>query len=302
MTDLDAGPAPLPVRAAALDLRVLRALPFATVCLVLSAAGHVLASGDRLPPGVLLLGWVLVAAVAVLGARRECSARAIVGGLLGGQVGLHLLFHAAGAAAGAGVGAGQPGRAQGGTGGVAAAAGMPDMSGMPNMTGMAGMAGMPSMPGMPGMSGMPGMQGMADRRGVAMTHVTAGAGAGTAHHTAVAATHLGFWCHATLAGLSPAMLLAHLAATLAAGWWLRRGEAAVWALVRIAARVAEATGRACAAQLRGVLALFTALRDGLDVLGSAVRRASGADRSGRACSAFLRHTVIRRGPPGCATA
>ncbi|MFJ7248732.1 hypothetical protein ACIQWA_29460 [Kitasatospora sp. NPDC098652] len=287
MTDLDAGPAPLPVRAAALDLRVLRALPFATVCLVLSAAGHVLASGDRLPPGVLLLGWVLVAAVAVLGARQERSARAIVGGLLGGQLGLHLLFHAAGAAAGAGVGAGQPGAARGGTGGVAGAAGMPDMPGMAGMTGI---------------SSMPGMQGMADRRGAAMTHVTASAGAGTTHHTAVAATHLGFWCHATLAGLSPAMVLAHLAATLAAGWWLRRGEAAVWALVRIAARVAEAAGRACAAQLRGALALFTALRDGLDVLGDAVRRASGADRSGRACSAFLRHTVIRRGPPGCATA
>ncbi|MFE3877498.1 hypothetical protein ACFXPX_24285 [Kitasatospora sp. NPDC059146] len=284
MTDLDAGPAPLPVRAAALDLRVLRALPFATVCLVLSAAGHVLASGDRLSPGVLLLGWVLVVAFAVLGARRERSARAIVGALLGGQAGLHLLFHAAGAAAGAGTGAGQSGTARGGTGGTA---GMPDMSGMPDMAGM------------PGMSGMPGMAG---RRSAAMTHVTASAGAGTAHHTAVAASHLGFWCHATLVGLSPAMLLAHLGATLAAGWWLRRGEAAVWALVRLAARAAEATGRACAAQLRGVLALFTALRDGLNAPGRALRRASGADRSGRACSAFLRHVVIRRGPPGCATA
>ncbi|MFD7455279.1 hypothetical protein [Kitasatospora sp. NPDC059827] len=291
MTDLDAGPAPLPVRAAALDLRVLRALPFATVCLVLSAAGHVLASGDRLSPGVLLLGWVLVAAFAVLGARRERSARAIVGALLGGQAGLHLLFHAAGAVAGtgpaAGSGAGQSGTARGGIGGAAGTAGVPDMGGMPDMAGM------------PGMSGMPGMAG---RRGAAMTHVTASAGAGTAHHTAVAATHLGFWCHATLVGLSPAMLLAHLGATLAAGWWLRRGEAAVWALVRLAARAAEATGRACAAQLRGVLALFTALQDGLNAPGRALRRAAGADRSGRACSAFLRHVVIRRGPPGLATA
>lgn len=283
MTDLDAGPAPLPVRAAALDLRVLRALPFATVCVVLSAAGHALASGDRIPPSALLLGWVLVAAFAVLGARRERSARAIVGALAGGQLGLHLLFHAARG--------GYPAPVRGGAGGMAGAAGTPGTAGMP------GIADMPDMAGMPG---MPGMAGMADRRDAALTHVTAGAGA--AHHTALAATHIGFWCHATLVGLSPAMLLAHLAATLAAGWWLRRGEAAVWALVRLAARTAEATGRACASQLRVVLALFTALRDGIDAPGAAQRGAAGADRSGRAGSAFLRHVVIRRGPPGYAAA
>lgn len=60
-----AGPAP--GRAAALDLRVLRALPFATVSVVLAVAGHALASGAGVPLGTVLLGWGLTGAVAVCG-------------------------------------------------------------------------------------------------------------------------------------------------------------------------------------------------------------------------------------------
>ncbi|MFJ4183770.1 hypothetical protein [Kitasatospora sp. NPDC089509] len=242
MTDPDTESAP-PVRAAALDLRVLRALPFATVCVVLAAAGHVLASGDPVPPGALLFGWALVGAVAVSGARRERSARAITGGLAGGQAGLHVLFHVAEA----------PRRA-------------------------------------PVRAGMADMPGMGAHSGAA------------APHAAVAAAHLGFWCHAPLAGLSTPMLLAHAVATLVAGWWLRRGEAAVWALVRHTARTAAAAGRAGAARFLGVPGLFAALRDGLDGRSGAgaLCRATGPDRSGRARSGVLRYVVVRRGPPWCA--
>ncbi|MDH6121661.1 hypothetical protein ABH930_002334 [Kitasatospora sp. GAS204A] len=120
-----AGPAP--GRAAALDLRVLRALPFATVSVVLAVAGHALASGAGVPLGTVLLGWGLTGAVAVCGGRRERSLPAITGALGAAQLGLHLLFHLAQTARGAGG---------------------------PGMTGMSGMAGMPGMSGMSGMSGM----------------------------------------------------------------------------------------------------------------------------------------------------
>ncbi|MFJ9841566.1 TetR/AcrR family transcriptional regulator [Kitasatospora sp. NPDC101155] len=75
-------PVPAPAWWAQLDddLRVLRALPFATVCVALAAAGNALASGSAVPPGALLLGWALVGVVAMLAARRERSLRAIVGG------------------------------------------------------------------------------------------------------------------------------------------------------------------------------------------------------------------------------
>ncbi|MGW2248900.1 hypothetical protein ACWCXH_01665 [Kitasatospora sp. NPDC001660] len=253
MSDSGTAAEPLPVRAAALDLRVLRALPFATVCVVLAAAGHALASGGAVPLSALLSGWLLTGAVAVFGARRERSARAIVGGLAAGQGGLHVLFHAAQC---------------------------PRRSPM-----RAGMDGMADMPGMGGRSGAP------------MTHMVMGGGA--APHTAVAATHVAFWAHATLLGLSPAMLAAHLAATVAAGWWLRRGEAALWTLVRLAADTASATVRACAAQLRRVLDLFVALRDGLGGRAGAggVRPVPADGWWGLPPSALLRHVVIRRGPP-----
>ncbi|MEV7603050.1 hypothetical protein AB0O91_37350 [Kitasatospora sp. NPDC089797] len=246
MTDLDVEPAP-PVRAAALDLRLLRALPFATVCVALAAAGHGLAAGDRTPLGALLAGWVLVGAAAVLGARRERSARAITGGLAGGQAGLHLLFHLAGAS--------RPAPARGG------------MAGMPGMT-----------------VGAPGTAGHA---GAAMSHA------------AVASVHLGFWCRAGWGGLSAPMLLAHAAATVAAGWWLRRGEVAVWALVRHAARSAAAAGRARAARLRALPALFAALREGPGARPGPGGEppAAGADRSGRPRPGVLRYAVVRRGPP-----
>ncbi|MGF1429060.1 hypothetical protein ACQRUO_21435, partial [Kitasatospora sp. LaBMicrA B282] len=182
MTDPGSQDAPAAGRAAALDLRLLRALPFATVCVVLAVAGHVAAAGAAVPAAAVLLGWTATAVPAVLAARRERSLAAITGGLALAQLGLHLLFHYAQAAPAA-----QP-------------------------------VGIPAMPAMPGMAAMPGMPGMA-------------AGASTS-----LPPHL-------LLGLSPAMLAAHAVATAVAGWWLRRGEAALWRIVRGTAQAAAATAR-----------------------------------------------------------
>lgn len=159
--ETEAGPAP--GRAAALDLRVLRALPFATVSVVLAVAGHTLASGAAVPAGAVLLGWGLTGAAAVCGGRRERSLSTITGALGAAQLGLHLLFH------------------------LAQGAGAPGMAGMP------GMSSMPAMPGMPSAA-------------------------------APVAPHALGWAHALLLGLSPAMLAAHLVATVLAGWWLRQGR------------------------------------------------------------------------------
>ncbi|MFH8383835.1 hypothetical protein ACH4E7_23280 [Kitasatospora sp. NPDC018058] len=264
---------PTPVRAAALDLRVLRALPFATVCVALAAAGHALASGRAVPPGALLLGWTLIGTVAVLAARRERSLRAIVGGLAAGQGGLHVLFHAA-----------QCGRQS------------PATAGPTNPS-----SSMASMPGMHGMSGMAGMSRAlsvgSGRPGPSVTHVTVGNGA--APHVVVAATHVSFWSHATLLGLSPAMLVAHLVATVAAGWWLWRGEVAVWRLVRLTAGTVTTAVHARAASLRGALALFAMLRGGMDgrSQAAATRFVPADGRWWLPQWTLLRHVVIRRGPP-----
>ncbi|MCC9309519.1 hypothetical protein LN042_20970 [Kitasatospora sp. RB6PN24] len=83
---------PSAMRAAALDLRVLRAVPFATVCVLLAAGGHLIGSDTAVPWSAVLFGWLLTLAAAIHGARRERGLRAITGGLAGGQLVLHLVF------------------------------------------------------------------------------------------------------------------------------------------------------------------------------------------------------------------
>lgn len=103
-------------------------------------------------------------------------------------------------------------------------------------------------------------------------------------------------------GLTPSMLVGHLVAAALAGWWLRRGEAALWRLVRLAGTLArEVQDRA--APLRTALLLVAALLRGLLGVGATVRAARPDSGSGRLpVAAVLRHSVIRRGPPVAAFA
>ncbi|MDH6708331.1 hypothetical protein P3T27_005070 [Kitasatospora sp. MAA19] len=264
------GASPAPAPPASTGFRLLRAVPFATLCVVLAAAGHVLASGAAVSTGMVFLGWVLALGGAVLGARRERSLAAITGGLAVGQLGLHLLFHAA-----------------------------QTPSRVPAMPKAAGMAEMMDMPGMPGM----GMVGGAHSRAAAAQ--LAAPLVGGSHASAVAAPHVALWCHAWLLGLSPAMFIGHLAATLVAAWWLRRGEAAVWRLVRTAAEAVSAVAQACAAKLRAAVArlggaLSGGIGDGRRLLCAWFVGAGGRWRL--PVPVLLRHCVIRRGPPAVRTA
>jgi hypothetical protein len=272
---------------AALDLRALRALPFATVCVVVSGLGHSLGGGGTVPLSALLIGGLVVWAAATALAGRERSLRAIAGGLAVGQLGLHLYFHETMTAGTAGSMAGMPGMASGtaGSGGSSAL--------------LALALRLICGPGTIGTSTLP--------PGTTAGEIVSRAGIDP-HLLVTVAPQLSFWSHWThsaFLGLTPLMLVCHLAAAVVIGWWLRRGEAAVWQLARTGVQLAETLARRHTAPLRTVLALAAALLrglpgepgDGPDALRAAVDRADR--RLPRA--ALLRHQVVRRGPPALLT-
>ncbi len=98
------------------------------------------------------------------------------------------------------------------------------------------------------------------------------------------------------------MLLGHLLAALALGWLLRRGEAALWRVVRLSAESARGVAEA---------ALVRSLRAALVLVGAQatpagptavvpLRRAADDERPAR--EPELQHSVVRRGPPRFALA
>ncbi|HSA51855.1 MAG TPA: hypothetical protein VLH10_17310 [Yinghuangia sp.] len=247
-------------------LRAARAAVFAAVCVTLSAAGHAFMTHEPLPVWALASGFVSVAAVAYAAAGRERSWAGITALLAMGQLALHTLFSVAMATT-AGPMAGHA--AGTGTGGSLSVLDrllcgsrdsdghivLPDGWSPHEIVAAAGLD--PNAPG-----------ALPD---------TAGAG-----HAA----------NATLFDGGLGMIAAHLVAALAAGWWLRRGEAALFRLLRRLAATAVAP-------LRTVLALlFGTVPSGHPPV--AVRRTRAT--SPRPISLHLRHAVVRRGPPAYATA
>ncbi|MFB8169729.1 hypothetical protein ACFC60_17455 [Kitasatospora purpeofusca] len=259
-------PAPdAPVGAAAWDLRLARAVPFALVCTLIAAAGHAFAAGGEVALPTLAAGFAAVLVLATVLGGRERSLGAIAGALGAGQFGLHLLFHSYGGHAAAG----------------AHHHGGPLGSGPLTLPQVASrLVCNEARPGT--LLGLPGSP--------TAEQVVAGAGLDPQAYAAAP------WWQGGVLGMTPAMLAAHLGAALLAGWWLRRGEAALWRLVRITAsaarnRAAEPLRTACA--LAAVL-----LRGLLGLTGGPVRRSRG--RGGDdplPAGAVLRHSVVRRGPP-----
>ncbi|TDD91002.1 hypothetical protein [Actinomadura rubrisoli] len=72
--------------------RLARAVVFATVCLILTTAGHAYAAHAAVPPGAVGLGFLLVTGLSLLLSGAERSFGTILGGLVGAQFGLHALF------------------------------------------------------------------------------------------------------------------------------------------------------------------------------------------------------------------
>ncbi|MFI1254714.1 hypothetical protein ACH4U6_13075 [Streptomyces netropsis] len=260
---------PHPVARVGADLRLLRAAVFTAVCVLLSAGGHVLASCASVPLWTLGAGFLVVLAIAVPLAGRERSLPGIAAGLAVGQVALHTLF-----------GLGQQGvtvtREQAGGEGrlISFAAQLICNQSHP-------------------------LSGTDARR------VITDAGLDPAVHPSRMVMTAPMDAPATggspLAHLLPPslpMLLGHLLAALAAGWLLRRGDQALWRLVRLSQRsareVAEVT---LVGALRAALVLVRAM--GAQVVRrpvTAVRRAFG-DEERPATEPALQHFVIRRGPP-----
>ncbi|WP_377270244.1 hypothetical protein [Peterkaempfera sp. SMS 1(5)a] len=250
---------------------MLRAAPFAAVCTLLAAAGHTVASGGTVPVAALAAGFILVWALGALLGGRERSLAAISGGLAAGQLMLHFLFHGMQSLSVGGQ-AGMPGMA---TGTRSAPQTVTEVAGrlLCSEHRLGGVLMLPS--------------------GTTPSQLVSRAGLDPAAYAPAPSAP---WWHALLPTMSPLMLAGHLAAAVAAGWWLRRGEAALWRLVRLAASAVQTY----AAPLRIVLAVARMLLRGL--LGvSVVRplRASWADRGGwrLPVPSALRHSVVRRGPP-----
>ncbi|MFI8390189.1 hypothetical protein [Streptomyces sp. NPDC085540] len=258
-------------------LRLIRAAVFTAVCVVLSATGHALASCASVPWWSLCLGFLAVFAVAAPLAGRRRSLPGIAAGLATGQLGLHAMF-----------GLGQH---------SAAAAQAPAGSADASLAELAArlVCGGNSVPLSPADARQileaAGLDPAALAEQAAQAGQVVAQGHGAHAHVARAVTA------APATGLfSPAMLAGHLLAALAAGWLLGRGDAALFRLVELSRRSAEA---APIRPLRAALAFVRALGSGLP--GSATRTPqdprTGSDPAPCTGREALQHTVIRRGPP-----
>ncbi|MFJ6136960.1 hypothetical protein [Kitasatospora sp. NPDC092286] len=273
MTALAAAPLPgapapdAPVGAAAWDLRLARAVPFALVCTLIAAGGHALAGGGNVALPALATGFAVVLVLAVALGGRERSLTAIAGALGAGQLGLHGLFHAFGGHAGTAAGA-MAGMQHGGSGPLT----LPQVAGR--------LICNEARPGT--LTGLPGNP--------SVEQLVSSAGLDPQAYAVVP------WWQGGVFGMTSSMLAAHLAAALVAGWWLRRGEAALWRLLRI---TAEAAREHWATPLRTAFALVAELLRGLIGTSGGPARRYGA-RGGEnppPAGAALRHSVVRRGPP-----
>ncbi|MFJ9039849.1 hypothetical protein ACIRF8_25040 [Streptomyces sp. NPDC102406] len=251
----------------AAGLRLLRAAVFAAVCVVLSAAGHVLGSTATVPLWTLSLGFLAVFCLCVPLAGRERSLPGIALTLGAGQIGLHSLFAL-----------GQHGPM---------AMGSTEPSVMERAARL--MCG----------AGASALSPVQAQRILDQARVPSGSAAG-AHHdmAAVAGSSM---------PLLPSlpMFLGHLLAAVGAGWLLRHGDLALGRIARLSKLSAQGVVEGAPIRsLRAALALVRLLRAGLPGAPGPLPR---ADRAGFPAlpalrTAALQHFVIRRGPPTVADA
>ncbi|WP_280694799.1 hypothetical protein [Kitasatospora sp. GAS204B] len=257
------------------QIRMLRAVVFAILCVALAAAAHVSMSDAALPGPVLAGTFAGTAGSTWLLAGHRRGLAVISGWMVAVQGALHVLFEAT-----ASVGAG-PVRVVGGgpdwvnlllctPGGVNPAGMSPGalarMAGLdPGMLPVTGSNAMAPMAGMANMSGMPA--------------------AGSVHGM------VGMGSTPLVGGLSAGMVIAHLLAALACALLLWRGEAAITGLFEALRALAEV--------FLPVLALLALTARGCEP--SALMRP-------RPCHlriprlAVLSYAVVRRGPPRAAMA
>ncbi|MFI5616120.1 hypothetical protein [Streptomyces sp. NPDC051567] len=252
-------------------LRLIRAAVFTAVCVVLSAAGHALASCATVPWWSLGLGFLAVFAVAAPLAGRPRTLPGIGAGLTAGQLALHALF----------------GLGQHGATATARASAESDAS----LAALAArlVCGGNSVPLSP-----------ADARqileNVGLDPAALAAQATAQAHSAHAHMYPAPAGEPATGLFSPPMLLGHLLAALAAGWLLGRGDAALFRLLELSRLGTEATP---VRALRTALALVRTLGTGVSgtPVGAPQTPRTAADPAASTGRETLQHTVIRRGPP-----
>ncbi|MFD9726868.1 hypothetical protein [Streptomyces sp. NPDC059072] len=253
-------------------LRMIRAAVFTAVCVVLSGAGHALASCATVPWWSLCLGFVAVLAVAAPLAGRRRTLPGITAALATGQLALHTLF-------GLGQHSAAAGQAPAGDASLAALAARLVCGGN-------------SVPLSPADA-----RQVLESAGLDPAALAAQAGnlAAQGHSGHAHLAHASTGAPAT-ALLTPGMIIGHLLAALAAGWLLGRGDAALSRLLELSRLSAEAGP---VRPLRVALALVRALGAGLPAAPFPARRTprTGTDPSASTGREALQHTVIRRGPP-----
>ncbi|MER5883811.1 hypothetical protein ABT160_08275 [Streptomyces sp. NPDC001941] len=248
---------------AGIGLRLLRAALFAAVCVVLSALGHALAACATVPGWTLAAGFLGVLAVTVPLAGRERSLPTIATALAGGQFALHALF-----------GLGQRHLVVGGP---------TSDDALIRMAAKLVCGG-----------GAASLSPADANRIVTTAGLDPASAAGHAGHMADGAAASGHLASSGLPSLS--MVLGHLLAALATGWLMRRGEAALFRLVRLSQ---GATESAPLRALRDALSLVRLLLAGLPAATAAGPRpaAPAYDTPPPPAGRALADTVIRRGPP-----
>ncbi|MDH6143554.1 hypothetical protein P3T35_005589 [Kitasatospora sp. GP30] len=258
------------------QLRVLRVVVFAALCVALAATAHVSMSAAGLPVPVLVGAFAGTAGGTWLLAGRRRGLAMVSGWMVAVQAALHVLFEAT---ASVGTGPVQAVRTAPGWAqlllctprGVNPAGMSPDelarTAGLDpdalSATGSGSLAPMSDMAGMTSMNGMTGMPGTGAVHGMA--------GMGSAP---------------LVDGLSAGMLAAHLLAALACALLLWRGEAAIAGLFEVL--------RTLAAVFLPVLALLALTPRGWEPPAPA-RPRSRHTRLPRL--AVLSHALVRRGPP-----
>ncbi|MET7679497.1 hypothetical protein [Streptomyces sp. NPDC005423] len=251
-------------------LRVLRAAVFSAVCVVLAAAGHVLASTGTVPLWTLGAGFLGTVLVTAPLAGRVRPLPAVVALLAVGQTVLHALF-----------GLGQAGMTATAPGAMSASDAALVARAAHLLCGTTAAAISPAQA----------------HRILTAARLAPDMDMGAMHHPAGALSAASGSGSSMEMLPSLPMLLGHLLAALAAGWLLRNGDLALLRLADLSAHgVAEG---ALVRALRGALALVRALRAGLPgvpVTGPRPHR-TALFAPPVPHTVALQHTVIRRGPP-----
>ncbi|MFF7979543.1 hypothetical protein ACFZDK_10455 [Streptomyces sp. NPDC007901] len=261
-------------------LRLLRAVVFAALCVVLAAAGHALASCATVPLWTLGAGFLGTLALVAPLTGRARTLPGIVALLVVLQTVLHTLF-----------GLGQHGA-------TALSGGSMTMSSM--SSGSAGDASAVERAArlLCG-AGAAQLSPAHAYRILADAHLTTSSATGMSTGMSGMGETAGTGSFGSLLPSVP-MLLGHVLAAVVAGWLLRRGDLALLRLIELSAESARGVGEAALVRsLRGALALACALCAGL----VAVPEAPARDRRSAwgeppaPCAVTLQHSVIRRGPP-----